>query len=55
VTGGEVTLSGVVEDRRARRDAEDCAYTVSGVRDVQNLLRVRDDDRDSRRNRFGRG
>lgn len=40
VTGGEVTLSGRVDDRRAKRAAEDCAYSVSGVRDVQNRLRV---------------
>lgn len=43
VTGGEVTLSGTVDDRRAKRAAEDCAYSVTGVRDVQNRLRVRDD------------
>jgi hypothetical protein len=54
VRNGEVTLAGVVEDRRAKRNAEDCAYTVSGVRDVQNLLRVHDDDRTSRGS-FGRG
>jgi hypothetical protein len=40
VTGGEVTLSGMVDDRQAKRAAEDCAYSVSGVRDVQNRLRV---------------
>lgn len=49
VTGGEVTLSGTVDDRRAKRGAEDCAYGVMGVRDVQNRLRVRD-DRASRSN-----
>jgi osmotically-inducible protein OsmY len=42
VSHGEVTLSGTVEDRRAKREAEDCAYSVTGVRDVQNLLRVDD-------------
>lgn len=40
VSGGEVTLSGTVDDRRTKRAAEDCAYCVSGVRDVQNRLRV---------------
>jgi hypothetical protein len=40
VHNGEVTLSGTVEDRQAKRDAEDCACSVTGVRDVQNLLRV---------------
>lgn len=43
VTGGEVTLSGTVDDRRTKRAAEDCAYSAPGVRDVQNRLRVRDD------------
>jgi osmotically-inducible protein OsmY len=40
VNRGEVTLSGTIDGRRAKRDAEDCAASVSGVRDVQNLLRV---------------
>jgi len=43
VRGGEVTLSGAVDDRGAKRAAEDCAYSVSGVRDVQNQLRMRGD------------
>lgn len=43
VSRGEVTLSGTVDDRRAKRGAEDCAYSATGVRDVQNRLRVRDD------------
>jgi hypothetical protein len=43
VKNGEVTLSGSVDDRRAKRDAEDCACTVSGIRDIQNQLRIRDD------------
>lgn len=42
VSGGEVTLSGTVDDRGTKRAAEDCAYSVSGVRDVQNRLRVSD-------------
>ncbi|HEX8114131.1 MAG TPA: BON domain-containing protein [Kofleriaceae bacterium] len=52
VSHGEVTLSGTVEDRRIKRAAEDCAYSVSGVRDVQNRLRVHD-DRASRSNPSG--
>jgi hypothetical protein len=43
VASGEVTLSGTVDDRRSKRAAEDCAYCVPGVRDVQNRLRVRGD------------
>ncbi|MDR6773081.1 BON domain-containing protein [Azospirillum sp. BE72] len=40
VEGGEVTLSGTVTDRAARRRAEDIAESVSGVGHVQNDLRV---------------
>ena len=40
VSQGEVTLSGTVDDRQAKRDAEDCTWSVSGVRDVHNLLRI---------------
>jgi len=39
VSDGEVTLSGTVEDRRAKRRAEDCADDISGVKHVQNNLR----------------
>jgi hypothetical protein len=41
VTGAEVTLSGVVESRSARRLTEDIAESVLGVRHVMNNLRVR--------------
>lgn len=41
VANGEVTLSGTVDDRWAKRRAEDCAEDVSGVRHVQNNLRVK--------------
>ncbi|WP_448207387.1 BON domain-containing protein [Azospirillum sp. sgz302134] len=40
VSGGEVTLSGTVDDRRVKRRAEDIAESVAGVRHVQNNLRV---------------
>ena len=39
VAEGEVTLVGSVEDRRAKRRAEDIADDVSGVKHVQNNLR----------------
>jgi hypothetical protein len=52
VSSGEVTLSGTVDGRRTKRAAEDCAYSVPGVRDVQNRLRV-GDDRASRSNPSG--
>ena len=38
----EVTLSGTVDSREAKRRAEDCAETISGVKHVQNNLRVQD-------------
>ncbi|MFB2595404.1 BON domain-containing protein [Paracoccus sp. p4-l81] len=41
VSLGEVTLDGHVEDRHAKRRAEDCIEAVSGVTHVQNNLRVR--------------
>ncbi|AZB55534.1 BON domain-containing protein [Cereibacter sphaeroides] len=42
VAGGEVTLNGHVSTKMDKRRAEDCADTVSGVRHVQNNLRVRE-------------
>jgi len=41
VAAGEVTLSGSVMSREDRRRAEDLAEHVSGVRHVQNNIRVR--------------
>jgi osmotically-inducible protein OsmY len=40
VSGCEVTLSGTVDNREAKRRAEDVAERVSGVKHVQNNLRV---------------
>jgi osmotically-inducible protein OsmY len=40
VRAGEVTLSGTVRDRTDKREAEDVAEHVSGVREVHNNLRV---------------
>lgn len=40
VEHGEVTLTGMVEDRRAKRLAEDIAERCSGVEDVRNELHV---------------
>lgn len=45
VSEAEVTLNGQVASRWAKRRAEDCADSVSGVRHVQNNLRVRETDR----------
>ena len=40
VSSGEVTLNGTVRDRGSKRRAEDVAERVSGVKHVQNNLRV---------------
>ena len=40
MVNGEVTLTGSVPDRHAKRLAEDLAEDVWGVRDVQNQIRV---------------
>ncbi|WP_299307681.1 SWFGD domain-containing protein [uncultured Croceicoccus sp.] len=45
VQDAEVTLDGSVEDRRGKRRAEDCVHDISGVRHVQNNLRVTELDR----------
>jgi hypothetical protein len=41
VIAGEVTLSGSIEDRGQKHQAEDLAAEVSGVIDVHNQLRLR--------------
>ena len=41
VQGGEVTLTGFVDSRAAKRAAEDVAEDVAGVREVHNQLRIR--------------
>lgn len=38
----EVTLTGTVEDRNAKRRAEDIGESVSGVKNFENRLRVKD-------------
>ena len=44
VQNGEVTLTGVVEDRAMKRLAEDCVEQVSGVKEVQNHIRIQRHD-----------
>ena len=41
VQNGEVTLTGVVEDRHTKRMAEDAIEDIMGVEDVHNQLKVR--------------
>jgi hypothetical protein len=43
VEGGEVTLTGTVESRQAKRLAEDILDGISGIRDIHNQLRVQRD------------
>lgn len=43
VKDGEVTLDGTVSNRMAKRRAEDCVDHLSGVKHVQNNLRVKED------------
>lgn len=40
VENGEVTLSGTVDNRAARRRAEDLVDSISGVKHVQNNIRI---------------
>ena len=40
VVSGEVTLQGTVPDRHGKRLAEDLTEQVSGVREVNNQIRV---------------
>jgi osmotically-inducible protein OsmY len=40
IQDGEVTLSGTVQSKFAKRCAEDCTDTVAGVQHVQNNLRI---------------
>jgi osmotically-inducible protein OsmY len=40
VNAGEVTLTGTVDDRSDKRRAEDLAEAVSGVKNVENRIRV---------------
>lgn len=44
VSEAEVTLTGTVRSREQKRRAEDCAEMVSGVKHVQNNLRVSERD-----------
>jgi hypothetical protein len=41
IQNSEVTLTGFVDSRDAKRAAEDCAEDVPGVREVHNHLRIR--------------
>jgi hypothetical protein len=38
--GGVLTLRGKVEDRPAKREAEECVHAIYGINDVMNELSV---------------
>lgn len=44
IQNGDVTLAGTIDDRYAKRRAEDIVESVSGVRNVENRLRVHHDE-----------
>jgi osmotically-inducible protein OsmY len=53
VQGGEVTLTGTVTERRAKRQAEDVVERVFGVSEVQNQIRVKSGQDTSSRDKSG--
>jgi osmotically-inducible protein OsmY len=53
VKDGEVTLTGTVRDRQAKRRAEDIAEQVMGVRDVMNQVRVESESGSGRQGSTG--
>jgi hypothetical protein len=52
VENGEVTLTGTVESRQAKRLAEVILESISGVRDIHNQLRVQRDQGQGHQNPF---
>ena len=53
IKSGEITLSGTVKNRNDKRHAEDLAESVSGVKHVQNNLRVHDANYDAQASQSG--
>lgn len=53
VQGGEVTLTGSVNDRESKRLAEDIAENVQGVKDVTNQVRVSSSQRSGATSGYG--
>lgn len=53
VHGGEVTLTGSVNDRESKRLAEDIAENVQGVKDVTNQVRVSSSQRSGATSGYG--
>jgi osmotically-inducible protein OsmY len=55
VANGEVTLKGEVADRHEKWMAEECAYQVSGVGEVNNQLRLHKEKQSEAGERSGQG
>jgi hypothetical protein len=53
VKGGEVTMSGTVDNRKAKRHAEDLIERLGGVKHVQNNLRVQEQSQQTAGDRPG--
>jgi hypothetical protein len=53
VRNGEVTLSGTVSEREAKRFAEEAAENCAGVKDVQNRIRVQQQGQQSQSGQGG--
>jgi hypothetical protein len=53
VQNGEVTLKGNVENRQAKRLAEEIAEAVSGVKDVTNQIKVQQQSKNESKNNEG--
>jgi len=47
VQNGDITLSGTIDDRYAKRRAEDIVESVSGVHNVENRLRIFQEEKNS--------
>lgn len=48
VSGSTVTLSGTVNDKRQKRHAEDIVENISGVREVENNLKIKTGETETR-------
>ena len=55
VQNGEIILKGTVTDRESKRRAEDIAESCSGVREVQNQLRIKREDETEMESRRDKG
>lgn len=55
VNNGEVTLTGTVESRQAKRMAEDAVESIPGIKDVHNQLRVQQGQGQMSQGQMGQG